>query len=269
VTRWKLVAACVAAGAAAGLLAGWVATFFQPTLYRSETEFVAQHGSERTVHDLLESDIVTQVVIRNLSLNESSRRFDSRLHIRDDGSSVLRVGVDDPSQAKATQIAQELGVVFTQIVQDRFGHTVQVVVFDPAHDVGKVSPPLGADLGWGALIGALAGLLAANLWLRREPAVAPVRLDGSVPEMADALLARSAAEPFQTVLVAGADGERVAAGLADSMAARGQQALWVRSADASPQELARLAAHASFVFVAARSANHRLARKVDLVVALP
>jgi hypothetical protein len=191
--------------------------------------------------------------------------------VSEDGSAELRVAVDDPDQAKATQIAQELGVVFTQIVQDRFAQgaqPVQVVVFDPAHDAGKVSPPVGRDLGWGALLGALAGLLAGNLWLRRSDGVPPLRLAGTAPEMAAALLARSAEQPFQTVLVTGADVERVAADLADSLAASGEQALWLRSADASERELARLAAHAGFVLVAARSPGHRLAGKVDLVVAV-
>ena len=282
---WGLVAATVAAGVLVGLAGGFLASRIQPTLYRSETAFVVQQAGEpvaagtptgdalvRTMSDLLGSDIVTQVVIRNLGLNESSADFDSKLHVGSDGSSVLRVSVDDPDQAKATQIAQELGVVFTQIVQDRFGQgsqPVQVVVFDPAHDVGKVSPPLRRDLGWGALLGGLAGLLVGNLLVtRRRRAAAAVRLQGTFPEMAQALLARSAAEPFQTVLVVGADGERVAAGVADSLAQRGQQALWLRSQDASAKELDRLTAHVSYVLVAAAKPDSRLARRVDLVVAV-
>jgi capsular polysaccharide biosynthesis protein len=277
---WGLVAACVVAGAAAGLLAGFVASLFQPTLYRSQTSFVVQRAGEplagtpqadalvQTVRDLLGTDIV---VIRNLSLDESSASFDHHLHIGNDGSAVLRVSVDASDQAKATQIAQELGTVFTQIVQDRFAQgaqPVQVVVFDPAHDVGKVSPPLARDLGWGALIGALVGLLIGNLLLSRRPGTATLALAGSFPEMADALLARSAERPFQTVLLVGPDGERVAAGVADSLAALGVQALWLRSKDASKQELARAAAHVSYVLVAAAKPDASLVRRVDLVASV-
>jgi capsular polysaccharide biosynthesis protein len=280
-SRFGLLVASVAAGAAVGLLAGFVASLFQPTLYRAETAFVVQRAGEplagtptadalvRTVRDLLTTNIVTQVVIRNLQLNESSGRFDSRMHVGSDGSAVLRVEIDDAGQAKATQIAQELATVFTQIVQDRFAQgaqPVQVVVFDPAHDAGKVSPPIGRDLGWGALIGALAGLLVGNVLLGRRPRpAATVTLAGTFPEMADALLARSAEAPFQTVLLVGADGERVAAGVADSLAERGAQALWLRSNDASAKELARLAAHVSYVLVASASVDPKLVRRVDLV----
>jgi len=184
---------------------------------------------------------------------------------------VLRVAVDNPDQAKATQIAQELGTVFTQIVQDRFAQgaqPVQVVVFDPAHDAGKVSPPLASDLGWGALIGALVGLLVGNLWVSRRRRPEMLALAGSYPDMADTLLARSAQAPFQTVLLVGADGERVAAGVADSLAARGAQALWLRSKDASAQELARLAAHVSYVLVASAAPDAKLVRRVDLVASV-
>jgi len=276
----------VLVGAAIGLAGGLLAAHFQPTLYRSETAFVVQRAGEpvvvgttsgdalvQTINDLLDSNIVTQVVIRNLNLDETSAQFDSHLEVTSDGSAVLRVTVDNPDQTKATQIAQELGIVFTQIVQDRFGQAaqpVQVVVFDPAHDVGQVSPPKHRDLLWGVLLGALAGLLVGNLLLtrRHRDAAAAVKLTGTFPQMADALLARSAAQPFQTVLLVGADGERVAAGVAESLAERGQQALWLRSKDASSQELERLSAHVGYVLVATASPDRQLARRVDLVVAV-
>lgn len=283
---WGLVVVTVLAGTLVGLAGGLLAAHFQPTLYRSETAFVVQQGGEpvaagttngnglvQTVDDLLDSNIVTQVVIRNLSLDETSAQFDSHVHVTTDGSAVLRVTVDNPDQAKATQIAQELGIVFTQIVQDRFGHAaqpVQVVIFDPAHDVGQISPPKHRDLLWGALLGALGGLLVGNLLLtrRRRGEAATVKLAGTFPQMADTLLARSAAQPFQTVLLVGRDGERVAAGVADSLAERGQQALWLRGKDASEQELDRLAAHVGYVLVATASPDRKLARRVDLVVAV-
>jgi capsular polysaccharide biosynthesis protein len=283
-TRWGLGVAAVVVGVAVGVGVGFVVSILQPTLYRSETAFVVQRGGDplggtpegdavvQTVRDLLDANLVTQVVIRNLSLNETSATFVAREGIAADGSAVLRVTIDNPDQARATQIAQELGVVFAQIVQDRFGtatQPIQVVVFDPAHDVGKVSPDVKRNLGWGALLGGLTGLLLWSLGERRRRRSRPatLALSGDVQQLADALLARSAGEPFQTVLVTGAE-EQVVAGIADSLAARGAQALWLRSGDASAEELARLAAHVRYVLVVGSAGDRRLARRVDLVVAV-
>jgi capsular polysaccharide biosynthesis protein len=293
--RWLLVVALVAAGTAAGLVAAAVVSATQATLYRAETTLIVQqagtplpggpdtNGLIRTVRNLLATDIVSQVVVRNLALHETPARLRQNLKVVSDPSAVLKVQVDDSDQTKATQIAQELGVVFSQIVQDRFGHAakpLQVVVFDPAHPVGKVSPRLGRDLGWGALLGALAGLLAANLLVTlrqgrpglgrvpagRPPVLGDLSTEGGLAAIADSLLASSDARPFQTVLVVGDADEQVAAELAETLAGRGQLAMWVRAADADAAELDRLTARCRFVLVSAPSLESPLEADVDAVV---
>jgi hypothetical protein len=302
--RWLLALALIVAGVIVGVAGAYVYSLTEQKLYRAQASLIAQSGSRpvtggvlRTVVDLLETDIVAQNVIRNQQLTETSTQFFKRLHVKTTGS-VITVDVDDKSQAKALGIAQELSLVFTQLVRDRFGtgaDAVGVTIFDPAHAVGKVSPNVRRDIGWGALFGALLGLLVANVFVLRSrrgvwlpapypypypevptldtgerPALpAPERpqvLGFDNDEIADAILARSAEDPFQTVLVAGDEDGAVTAGIAQTLAARGQLTMWVRSADADEKELDRLAARCSYVLVAAPSLDSALALTVDAVV---
>jgi hypothetical protein len=170
-----------------------------------------------------------------------------------------------------------------------------VTIFDPAHAVGKVSPRVGRELGWGALFGGLLGMLAANLAvLRGRPGVwmpAPYpyaelpALGAAMPrelagpeqpqflgwddgEIAEALIAHSVSEPFQTVLVAGDEEGMLTAGIAQALADRGELAMWVQAADADRDELDRLAARCAYVLVAAPSLELEVARSLDAVVAV-
>jgi capsular polysaccharide biosynthesis protein len=300
--RWLLALALTVAGVIVGMAGGYAYSLTEQKLYRAEAKLIAQSGSRpvtggvlRTVVNLLDTDIVAQNVIRNQQLTETSTQFFKRLHVKTVGS-VITVGVDDKSQAQALGSAQELSLVFTQLVRDRFGtgtDAVGVTIFDPAHAVGKVSPDVRRDIGWGALFGALLGLLVANIFVLRgrrgvwmpapypylevpmldtgeRPALpAPERpplLGIDNQEIADALVARSAEDPFQTVLVAGdADGS-ISAGIAQTLAGRGELTMWVRSADADEEELDRLTARCAYVLVAAPSLDPALALTVDAVV---
>jgi len=300
--RWLLALALIVAGVIVGVAGAYAYSLTEQKLYRAQASLVAQSGSRpvtggvlRTVVNLLETDIVAQNVIRNQQLTETSTQFFKRLHVKTAGS-VITVDVDDQSQSQALGIAQELSLVFTQLVRDRFGtgaDAAGVTIFDPAHAVGKVSPDVRRDIGWGALFGALLGLLVANIFVLRgrrgvwlpapypylevptlgmgeRPALpAPARpqlLGFDDEEIADALIAQSAESPFQTVLVAGDHDGAVTAGIAQTLAARGQLTMWVRSADADEEELDRLAARCAYVLVAAPSLDPALALTVDAVV---
>src|SRR5437763_14514517 len=260
--RWLLALALVAAGVAVGVLGAFVYSLTENKVYRARTSLIAQVGTRpvtggvlRTIRNLVDTDIVAQNVIRNQNLTETSAHFDKRLHVSTAGS-VITVDVDAGSQAEAVKLAQELSLVFTQLVRDRFGSgadAAAVTIFDPAHGVGQISPRVGRELGWGALFGGLLGLLVANLLvLRGRPgiwtpapypyaelpalgAALPRELAGAEQpeflgsedgEIAAALIERSVEEPFQTVLVAGDEEGTLAAGIAQALAERGELAIW-------------------------------------------
>ena len=300
--RWLLALVLIVAGLIVGVVGAFAYSLTEPKLYRAQTALIAQTGSQpvtggvlRTISDLLTTDIVAQNVIRNQQLTESSTQFFKRMHVKVAGS-VITVGIDDKSQDEALKLAQELSLVFAQLVRDRFGTTANaagVTIFDPAHAVGQVSPSVGRDVGWGALFGALLGLLVANVFVLRGrrgiwmpapypdlevPVLAPVeqqalpsaerpRLLGfNNEEIAATLLARSIVEPFQTVLVAGDPDGSITAGIAQALAARGELTMWVRAADASEAELDQLTARCAYVLVASPSIDPVLALTVDAVV---
>jgi capsular polysaccharide biosynthesis protein len=299
--RWLLALALILAGLIVGVVGAFAYSLTEPKAYRAQTALIAQSGSQpvtggvlRTVADLLTTDIVAQNVIRNQKLTESSSQFYKRLHVKTAGS-VITLGVDASSQDEALRLAQELSLVFAQLVRDRFGtgaNAAGVTIFDPAHAVGQVSPSVGRDIGWGALFGALLGLLVANVLVLRgrsgiwmpapypylevpmlgaaeQPALPapplPRLLGSNNEEIADELVAHSTKDPFQTLLVAGdADGS-ITAGIAEALAARGELTMWVRAADADEAELDRLSARCAFVLVAAPSFDPVLALTVDAV----
>ena len=77
------------------------------------------------------------------------------------GGNELRIGVDDGRRAQVQRIVQEVVLVLTQFVRDRYGSRVAVPVTDPPHRAGRVSPHPARDLTLGGFVGALVGLAAA------------------------------------------------------------------------------------------------------------
>ncbi len=291
--RWMLFGLLVAAGLAAGLAAAFLQSLREPTLYRAETSLVVERGSQplpggaatsglvSTMQKLIESNVVATDVIRNLGLGESASTLLHRLSVEQSGSSaVLRVTVDAGDPAWATKIAQQLGLVFAQLVHDRFGQPasaavqpVEIAVFDPAHALpGKASPHLRRDLAWGALLGLLAGLLVASFGARRPPekrSIEGLRVlgdSGSADEVAESLIELSAQRPFQTVALAGDPEGWVTASVAHALAERGQLTIWMRAADADSTELERLAARCAYVLVAGATIDPKLS--VDAAIAV-
>jgi|SRR5579884_260784 len=302
--RWLLALAVTVAGVGLGVAGAYAYTRTQPDVYRARVALIAQSGSQPvtgavlgTIRGLVETDIVAQNVIRNQHLSLTSEQLFRRLHVSTAGS-VLTVDVDDRSQDEAVHVAQELSLVFTQLVRDRFGSgagAAQVTIFDPAHAVGKVSPQVGRDVGWGALFGALLGLLAANVfvlrgrrgvWMPPYPAAevpsllgapayalpaapSPPPVLGQEPEeIAANLIERAQDEPFQTVLVAGDEAGTVTAAVAENLARRGELTMWMRAEDANPREVEELTARCAYVLVASPTFDAELARRVDAVVAV-
>jgi capsular polysaccharide biosynthesis protein len=166
----------VLAGVAAGLVAAAVVNLVEDSHSRAETTLVLQRGPEpidsrgtaRTFAQLVRTDAVASNVVRNLRLDESASDLLDRVSVAVYGNALLRVRVEDEERTRARQIAQELALVFTQLVRDRFsqgsdGTPVTVAVFDPAHALpGKTSRGLAHDLAWGAVLGALVGAVAAQ-----------------------------------------------------------------------------------------------------------
>jgi capsular polysaccharide biosynthesis protein len=291
--RWTMFGLLVAAGLAAGLAAAFVQSLREPTLYRAETSLVVERGNQplsggagtsglvSTFRKLIETNVVATNVIQNLALGESASTLLHRLSVEQSGStSVLRLDVDDGDPVRATKIAQQLGLVFTQLVHNRFGQATSasvqplaIAVFDPAHALpGKVSPHLRRDLAWGALLGLLAGLLVASFGARRPPekrSIEGLRVlgdAGSADEVAASLIELSAQQPFQTVALAGDPEGWVTASVAHALAERGALTIWVRAADADSSELERLAARCTYVLVAAAAIDPKLS--VDAAIAV-
>ena len=178
--RWPVVllVTAVAAAIAAGI------TFARTPLHRAETKLILAQASggalpastfQRTVRELVKSNIVAQNVIQDLRLTESATTLLDRISVASDpASSVLTIRADDPSRTRAQQIAQETALVFAQLVKQRLAEAATdptqslvaptATVFDPAHALpGQVSPDERRDIGIGAGAGLLLGLLLAFL----------------------------------------------------------------------------------------------------------
>ena len=273
--RWLLIVAvtAVAAGVAAAV------TYARTPLHRAETKvLVAQGGNAgsvafaRTLKDLVRSNIVAQNVVQDLRLQLSAGRLLDKLSVvADPSSAVITIRADDRSRARAQQIVQETALVFVQLVKQRFAElspdpaqaalaAPTATVFDPAHALdGQLEPDPARDIGIGAGLGLLLGLLGAFLRdaldrrLRSRdvaaaafalPVLATVQagsdkrrsLDGDVEGLAtlrSSLQLLALRRPLCTLVVTGATAGvepvagLVAAGLATAYARAGSRAILV------------------------------------------
>ena len=167
--QWALVVLAVVLAVAAAL----ALTAVRAQTYRAEASIViaqknaaANPATVATMADLVRSDIVARNVIDRLHLTGvSPGTVLDRLHISvEHDSSVIRIGVDWTDTTRATQIAQELSLIFPQLVRERFGTQLQASVFDPPHVLpGTSSPHPAHDVALGAVLGLGVGLLLALL----------------------------------------------------------------------------------------------------------
>jgi capsular polysaccharide biosynthesis protein len=133
--------------------------------------------------DLVRSDQIAANVVSTLRLDESRQSVLNRISVSVPQPGLLRVRVSDRDRLRAPQIAQEIGFLFTQLVEHRFPR-LKAVVWDPAHLVGRSDPHWGRNLGiaagisgvlWLPVLLPLLAMLAARP--RREPAPARARVE--------------------------------------------------------------------------------------------
>ena len=144
---------------------------FSPTLSTAIQPFSA------TMSDLVKSNIVARRVKENLGLPDTEEEILNKVSISiKPESSVLTISVVDHSRARARAIAQQIGIVFSNLVKRRFAKATPIgpggeqvpppspTIWDPAHiSPERVSPRPARDLALAASLGFILGLLAAFL----------------------------------------------------------------------------------------------------------
>ena len=122
----------------------------------------------QTMTTLLESEVVASTVINNLNLDISPRKLLNRLQVssRPD-SAVLEVTYDATSREEAVLVLDEVGKVFTNLVDERLATgsseiPITATVFDPAHlEPDQVSPKPVRTLIIAGVLGLALGLILA------------------------------------------------------------------------------------------------------------
>ena len=179
---WLALAGTVAAFGGAA-----VASASTSSQHYAEAELVVVRGggplqpgrlnevATRSLAKLLDSNLIASDVVANLHLREQPEAVRRRIRSRAVAPGLLRVRVSDAQALRAQQIAQEVTLVFPQLVAARFTGrgALRAKIWDPAHDAGSASK------GWGTSMGSAAGA-SVLLWLlvlvprrRREPEVEP------------------------------------------------------------------------------------------------
>jgi polysaccharide biosynthesis transport protein len=180
----SITAVCVAAALALSLT--------QKPVYRAATKIVIGQGGglvqpgfansiqpyTATMSDLISSDIVATNVIQALNLRMTPHELLAKISTSiNPQTAVVDVYVNDHSKEQAVKIDQQVAVVFSRLVQDRFGNTstgsgtgaaatqpLSANVFDPAHALpGRVSPRPVRDVAIAVVLGLILGLVAAFL----------------------------------------------------------------------------------------------------------
>lgn len=171
-------------GVAVGLLAAGAVTLLQDSTYRADASIVLVRqgqppGSDpglaqaaEAAAELFDSRAVADSAIRNLGLEEQPGELLDRVDVEaEEGSSLVRIAVEAPSEEAARRTAQEVSEVATVLFNDRFAPQTVASVWEPASAGDeRVSPDPVRNLALGAVLGALAGLALALSSLRRPAA---------------------------------------------------------------------------------------------------
>jgi hypothetical protein len=181
---WLAVAGTIAAFGGAAL-----ASASTSTQHYAEAELVVVRGggpltpgrlndaATKSVAKLLDSNLIAADVVANLHLREQPEAVRRRIRSRAVAPGLLRVRVSDAQALRAQQVAQEVTLVFPQLVSARFTGrgALRAKIWDPAHDAGTSSR------GWGESMGAATGA-SVLLWLlvlaprrRRQRSPQPTR----------------------------------------------------------------------------------------------
>lgn len=184
VRRRKLIVLAVTALAVA---AAAVLSLRAQPVYRAESKIVIGQGGglvqpgfansiqpyTATMADLITSNIVAENVTRALNLDLSPHALLAKISTSiNPQTAVVAVFVDDHDRNQAVRIDQQVAVVFSQLIADRFGHLstgqgsapLTANVFDPAHALpGRVSPKPAQDIVIAFVLGLVLGLVGAFL----------------------------------------------------------------------------------------------------------
>ena len=189
--QWFIVLLVLAV--AMGAAAWWLSR--QESEYASEMKIVVGQGQAlfgpdvsfavepftQTMTDLLQSEIVARRVISRLALQDTtSDELLNRLEVSTKpDASVLNLTYEDTDRVRSRRILQQIGEVFTELVDTRFGERdtpaqspdapaadetppVTATIFDPAHTMPeRVSPKPTRTLAVAGILGLLAGVLLA------------------------------------------------------------------------------------------------------------
>lgn len=182
--KWIVLLVTSLAVAAAAL------SFLQDPLYRASTTIVVGQGNSlfqpgeanavtpftATMGDLVRSKIVMATVIDDLDLQaETPESLLESLSVSiNPETAVIRVSVDDHDPERAVAIAGEIGSVFSELVDERFGNAapttpsqpaqlpLTATIFDPARaEPDPVAPKPVKNIAAALLIGLVLGLLGA------------------------------------------------------------------------------------------------------------
>ncbi len=185
--KWIVLAVMAAAVGAAVLL-----SVLQEPTYRATTKIVVGQGNSlfppgeagavqpftATMGDLVKSNVVARNVIENLDLaGETPESLLARVAVSvNPETAVVKVSVEDGDKQRAVSIAQGIGLVFSQLVKERFGTPpaepgsevtqlpLTATIFDAAHaDPQPVSPRPRRNVAVAAVLGLLLGILAGFL----------------------------------------------------------------------------------------------------------
>jgi hypothetical protein len=162
---------------AAGLAAGFAATYVDQPLHRAETTMVfrrggvLQTGSGQVLTQLVRSDVVLANVADRLATKGGVAALRPHVFARESNGAV-RIFYDGRSAVDAVKVVQQVASIFAVAVQDRLQFTP--VVFDPPHADGTVASHPRRDVGIGGLAGLLAGGVVA---LRRRKRPSEVQAD--------------------------------------------------------------------------------------------
>ncbi len=183
---WLVVGVASAAIAVAVLL-----SFLSAPTYRAQMKIVIGQGQSlfqvpngnaiapftATMSDLLESNIVAASVIDSLKLDTTPEKLLKKLSVSiNPQTAVITAHYDDRKPERAQRILQHIGLVFSQLVHQRFGQEVvatngavpqapiTATIFDPAHPLpDRVSPKPVRNVIVAAFLGTILGLLSAFL----------------------------------------------------------------------------------------------------------
>src|SRR5919197_4208480 len=182
----------IAVGAAAAY------TYTQPPVYRASMKMVvgqqqalfqpdvsgATEPFTQTMSDLVASDVVASQVIDRLGLDMQPAELLDNLRVSTKPmTAVIDISYDDTNPTRAVQVLEEVGNVFSGLVQQRFAvpaapgkdatPAVTATVFDPAHDERDlVRPRPLLNLGVAAVLGLALGVLLVFLQEQRRRAIA-------------------------------------------------------------------------------------------------